>query len=510
MKDNPFTQYSEKVVDPRFFIGRKEELRRASAWLSSSHGCPSIAICGLPRIGKSSFAEILKANLSSTISDPLVFEFDVSNYADDPSCNFWNKFAEKLHIQVNGECKEFVPALNATDALYYVRQLLCILADRRKGQKTFIFLDEFDTCLQMPDAPSFVRRIRSIINDWGKLRASLVLVSRRSPDMIQDKTDGSTLSGVVRSICLRPFSLEEFRELLNRYNEAGGMLSARQSEELWGLVAGHPYLTKAALDFHLFSGEQPIPSNELSFSSVKRDVFDPYFRNVLEFFNDFSIDDAEKTDEVQTWRDCLFWNRLYSHPIPKMVEDEFRRYGLAVFGSNPLSRAEAFDEYLKNALPRTSRWAQIRRIELLIRDYIERELSKFYQTPRWFEDCLEIPEAERWDHRNDVKKALLKMRDRDLRLDATIRNRPIDYAYFDDLAGIIQMTVHWRPNPSKHWRGFCSLFPEGKDQCRRWITAIGNVRNPTAHARGCPKDFEAPFHEARSILQQRFHETLFD
>ena len=503
-----FTSYTTRVTDEKSFLGRQNHIARAEEWLFplSPDEFPSFSICGLTRMGKTSLALQLLERVKKIRGANSVIYADATKWFPEGrnSARFWNK----LRAEVQKKVAPLTQSDDADDAMVAYDKFEDIL--RCSTDRKIICIDEFDKCLHLSDLSDFLNILRALINGSYEYKVQFVLVSRRSPELIQSKTDGSTLPGTLQRIDLKPFSREEFKLLTALFREEGYALSEEEAHEIWELTGGHPYLSNAILSEVRNITQSDGNRIDLAYSRVSP-IFESYYQELLDFFDEFPVEKRFQTEVVSSWRDCLFFERLYGRMIPPETKTHLKRYGLS--GEESVVPA-VFDTFLRQAISALTNWEEICRLEKNVRDFIDTSLRKYYGNGNWF-DCLDIHFTDIWEW-NESKKAdafkntICRWFEKDRRRNPGLRNRPIDFCYFDDLAGLICMEQHWNPDKDKKWKGFSTLFHGSKDECRKLLEAVGAIRNPEAHSRDYPKDFQIRFIDARDKLNCIFEKSLFD
>ncbi len=114
------------------------------------------------------------------------------------------------------------------------------------GPVVFAF-DEVDRLLGQPYQADFFAMLRLWHNNRSPLTpewedVDLALAISTEPYLLIDRSDRSPFN-VGLQVAMDPFGEEDCQELDQRYP---GVLSPDEVRELWGLLQGHPYLTRLA------------------------------------------------------------------------------------------------------------------------------------------------------------------------------------------------------------------------------------------------------------------------
>lgn len=501
-----FTNFTKRNLGEEF-IGRRNELQRAEEWLfpQIEEEFPSFVICGLSRIGKTCLARKLFQRVINRYGKDAAVFIDTSKLFPQghSSTRFWTWLAAETQKLSGCRQKESEPsASTAVEAFDHFIDIL-----ENKPNRLVFFLDEFDQCLHLSDLSDFLNFLRGLINGADEYRTQFVLISRRSPELIQSSTDGSTLPGTLQRIDLKSFCLSEFTELVNYFRQENFFLSESEAKEVWELTYGHPYLSNAILS-EVRKIEAEDSERVLTAYARTSSVFESYFQELLSFFDEFPVEKRFQTNMVETWRDCLFFERLFGRMIPPETKTHLTRYGLSGTKANVPS---VFDSFLRQAVSVSANWEELSRLEKRIRNYIDAALCSYYKTEDWFSN-LNIHAPDVWaskDGKDVFLSTVLNWYLKDRKRNPELRNRPIDFCYFDDLAGLMCMEQHWHPDAIKQWKGFSTLFHGSKNECRELLSSIGDMRNPEAHSRDYPKDFQLRFLDAKRQLDQILNNRIY-
>jgi hypothetical protein len=198
MSHNPFTGFG-KVVSGERMVGRNSTVSEIVDHLSDSDG--SIAVIGMPRIGKTSVSRDIARQLE--VSNPRAIRLWIDLSTIPSSIELFKTISGEIVAAVAQRAPtayETVQALansSVSDAYDAYRQTRRILGAASKHDiKTQIF-NEFDSIRWFSDAQVTIQRLRDLVYHAFDTGACGVFASRRSLRAIElSVSDVSTLDGV--------------------------------------------------------------------------------------------------------------------------------------------------------------------------------------------------------------------------------------------------------------------------------------------------------------------------
>jgi hypothetical protein len=232
-------------------VGRNAEFENILARLGVDGG--SVAVIGLPRIGKTSLAKDIYRRLVET--DPLSIRLwiDLSTISES-----------RPLFQILTD--EFVNTLSNRDVSYYdsIKKLIAtstsdsyeayrlfkrvLVIAAKAGLKAQLFIDEFDAIKTFSDAMPTVQRLRDLVYNQAETGLCGVFIARRSLRTLElSIADVSTLDGVCEQQYLGPLDSRGLAELLDRSAKEGWVVSEEDSQLLHFYTGGHPYLAEMVL-----------------------------------------------------------------------------------------------------------------------------------------------------------------------------------------------------------------------------------------------------------------------
>jgi AcrR family transcriptional regulator len=293
---NPFADCGTIMSGERF-IGRQDELRLVDGRLFGEGGFGSLAVIGLPRIGKSSLlAEaVRKAEPKLGALRAVVVREDVGAFGsiDDLFHSLIENLAEKLRER--GLATEAVEsraarALEASPITFErVREVFRRI--RQAGVRAVCILDEFDAGRYLfTGARQCFHWLRELCSN-PEFKAAFVFASkRRLADVARLAGHESDYwANVLMSLTLRPFSPED-RTTFSERLEASGVVADTETSGEVSLVCGrHPYL----LDAYAFHAWERVSRGDALgaawFGESMRGVVREYFQQVTTILRDGSM-----------------------------------------------------------------------------------------------------------------------------------------------------------------------------------------------------------------------------
>ena len=251
-QSNPYAEFGTTVTESRF-IGRDKELRAIEARVFGTRGFGSIAIVGLPRVGKTSlvFEAIRRATSDASKQNIVVARVDVGIFdsVDDllrclvediaesvRTGKFWNdSIQDKIHETLASPIIDF----NAVRALF---KLL-----RQKGLRPVCVLDEFDAGRRVfRKTPQFFHWLRELCSN-PSFKAAVVLIAKRSLQDIARLTGyrSNYWANVLTTLPLKPFSDRDVSRFFSILQNENISLNEIERRELLSFVGSHPYLLDA-------------------------------------------------------------------------------------------------------------------------------------------------------------------------------------------------------------------------------------------------------------------------
>lgn len=252
-RSNPYADCGTTITGARF-VGRKIELQTIANRIFGECGFGSIAVVGLPRIGKTSLvseairvaeerssvwgrAVVVRANVGTADSVSSLFRLLIQDLFD-VVCD--RGLGEDLIVKRIAEVIE-APVVD------YVAVRSVFRALRRARLRPVCILDEFDAGRRVfEDQPQCFHWLRELCSN-PDFKAALVLITKRR---LQDVArlaghQSDYWSNVLMTLPLKPLSDGDCLEFLGRLADAGVVLNQAQRTQILTLCGNHPFLLDA-------------------------------------------------------------------------------------------------------------------------------------------------------------------------------------------------------------------------------------------------------------------------
>jgi len=472
------------IVKGEKFIGRDEYINRC---LRKLKGGGSVALRGIPRIGKTSLAVKLLNSLEDQIDGWNI----ISIFIDLSTCqtffHFWRRVVTEIEkrygdvttdisleallqkVKTAGEDYEKI-----SDAIRSVFSYLCKIKIR-----TVLFIDEFDSVCRVfgesiqASSLCYFMFMRELMTNSGLFGISLIITSRRSLVNLTKKADGgSVFYNAIETIPIHGFNDVE-RNAFREYMIKQGLVL---SEEDWlSLVklAGHsPFMLSMAADYLLDAAKE---------KSVQQTLKD----NEARYYQYF--DDLIKHLREDDGKDLRRMIQLFIGPKYNLNQNDINELTHSGYiwqeTVNGRDRYETlslrFKQYLKEETHKDlglDIWPLLTETEKCIRNFIEKNMSAVY-SDKWEDELLNKAVDKKKINRPfiDSEKIGLYTRDKKNASKKSLpKQRLIDYLSFSEYSYII----------SEYWNNVFrnTLFGWGIKDVEKNFRILHDVRNPYAHA----------------------------
>jgi hypothetical protein len=257
--ENPFADYGTEVTGTRF-VGREAEVSQVRSRVFGAAGFGSIAIVGLPRVGKTSLgAEALRrARAAAPDARRVIYRIDVG------VCST----AEQLFRKMIDEARDLVrqrgwwtsemerasQCLSSAVPIQFDDLKRLLRCFREASVQVVCVLDEFDVCRRLfINQPGYFHWIREMCSNAEFKLALILITKRRLRDVAGIAGFESDYWGnVIATLTLRPFREEEVDALLSPLRTGGVAASQAVDRERAALCGGQPFL----LDMYAFHAWQ--------------------------------------------------------------------------------------------------------------------------------------------------------------------------------------------------------------------------------------------------------------
>jgi len=371
--ENPFADFGMTVSGDRF-VGREEELRQIDSRLFGKGGYGSLALVGLPRIGKTSLlaeavrrakprlkeirAVVLRIDVGACRSIDDLFHIVIEDLVKGLQEETWSspRVESRAARVLEHPISSFT---NVRDVFRSVRQ---------DGVRAICILDEFDASRYLfAGAPQCFHWLRELCSN-PDFKAAIVLVSKRR---MQDVSriaghDSDYWANVLMPLTLRPFTPEETEQLGRRLKDFGVSVDQETVHEVEAVCGRHPYLLDAYSYYAWQRVSQGAQVGVEWFRTSIRGIVRDYYQQVITILRDASI--LDKFIQVILGPQ---WN-VVPDDVDAMIDygvlSADNRLGLRSF-------SDAFDNYVRIVEGSKEIWPLWRDTEQALRDAIEARLQ---------------------------------------------------------------------------------------------------------------------------------------
>jgi transcriptional regulator with XRE-family HTH domain len=232
-------------VDSRFYVERPADMVGMATIQRSG---VTVTIKGPRQVGKSSLLVRLQHRAEQAGKRVAYLDFQQIDQVDIAAADrFFRRFCAWLSdvLAIESQVDEYwqLPLGNIQRCSRYVERHLLGQLDRPLA----LAMDEVDSLFESDFRSDFFGMLRSWHNDrsmkpiWRRL--DLVLVTSTEPNQLIENLNQSPFN-VGETLELPDFTLSQVADLNGRHAEP---LSAEETERLWTLCGGHPFLTRRAL-----------------------------------------------------------------------------------------------------------------------------------------------------------------------------------------------------------------------------------------------------------------------
>jgi len=377
---NPFADVGGPVSDDRF-VGRETELRTVDSRLFGKGGFGSLAVVGMPRIGKTSLVGEAVRRARPRFKDIRA----VSVWIDVGTCSSIDGLFRTVITDFLQEARS--AGLASLDMESVAAQSLqhplgsfppirdFFKAVRRAGVRAICILDEFDAGRRLfAKHPECFHWLRGLASS-EQFKAGMALISkRRLADIARIAgLDSDYWANVILEVSLQPLSPVETEWFLQRQKDAGVVPDQATLAELHALCGRHPFL----LDTYGFYAWDALHHGEsLSVDwlrSVPRETLTHYYEQVTTVLRDTGM--LEKfVQAVLGPRWDIKPNDVHEMIVYGILRTEGDR-GVASF-------SEGFTQYVRHVEVPANIWMLWRDTERALREAIDGRLRARFG-PEW-------------------------------------------------------------------------------------------------------------------------------
>jgi len=475
---NPFADVGSVVTADRF-IGRKTEIELLSQRVLNSAGYGSIAVVGMPKVGKTSLVHhIFQENPKSLIRrNIIVSRFETGTFGR------WQSLFQAMVLET---CEAIVRADRASSALIEIShllqeavtddQLLLLMrrffrSARHDGLRLVIILDEFDAARYIfSGADRCFHLLRELASN-PEFKVALVIVSKRELDDVARMAghDSNYWANVLTTCYLRPFEQAEAEMFFEVLRQADVQLDRTEREWLLNQAGTHPFL----MDLIGFSIVRRFQAHEAQIIPKQLDSeFMKLFKSICEV-----LDAGKRLSKLV---------QIVVGPVRDATQidiDALSRYGVLSQKNGRLQAfADSFGDYLAFAGRALDVWPLWRETETSLRRAVTVLLRQFYGK-EWEKGLIKAKPNLTKIIENSMEE---KAKERE-RFGTHGSDNTLDYTYPNDLLAIM----------SSNWREFGKpLLGQDVAAWAPKFSVLAKVRNPLAHNRDVNLTYERQLTEA--------------
>ena len=248
-RHNPYADFGVTVTETRF-IGRETELNTIASRVFGAGGYGSVAVIGLPRVGKSSLVSeaIRRAAVRSSELRTVVIRANVGEFA-----TVGELFRRMLEDAADGIDDEGLgnDEIRSRTTRAFEQQVIDFSAVRsvfrslrRSRIRPVCVLDEFDAGRRLfSETPQCFHWLRELCSN-PEYKAALVIVAKRRLQEVARLAghESDYWANVLMTLPLKPFLADEVERFFAGLEQEGVALGASDRREVLALCGGNPYL----------------------------------------------------------------------------------------------------------------------------------------------------------------------------------------------------------------------------------------------------------------------------
>ena len=383
MSENPYADFGTIITEDRF-VGRERELRTIASRIFGERSFGSIAVVGLPRIGKTSLvSEAIRRAEARPIGRRLVV---VRSNVGEPGSvgELFRTLIEELAEEIRRRGLENALVIGqltevlACPAIDFVRVRAVFRALRHADIRPVWVLDEFDAGRRLFEGtPQFFHWLRELCSN-PQFKAAVVIVAKRR---LQDVArlagrDSDYWANVLMTLALKPLSETEVDEFFSRLDANGVGLGEAERTEVLAVCGGHPYLLDA-LGYHAWEhvergGEVSVGWVEKECATLARE----YFEQISTVLSEAVLSDGTMLSKAVQVFVGPQWD------VTAQDVDALRELGVLLTDGEDRLRgfSRSFEDHLRVVERAIDLWPLWRETERALREYLDRRLRGRFGT----------------------------------------------------------------------------------------------------------------------------------
>lgn len=464
---NPYADFGATITGERF-IGRAAELRTIDNRIFGSAGFGSIAVVGLPRIGKTSLVSeaIRRAEPRAADLRSVVVRVDVGAFSSVDG--LFRSLVEELigGVRSRGLGNELfesrVKSALAAPQIGFNEVRAVFRALRQAEVRPVCVLDEFDAGRRVFEkTPQCFHWLRELCSN-PQFKAAVVLIAKRR---LQDVArlagyQSDYWANVLMSLHLKPFSNDEVEGFFTALEDAGVPMQERERSELVSMCGGHPFLLD---EFGYYACEHVYQGRQIGLKWIIV-TCGKLVRGYLHQVSNILKDGPMLSKAVQVLVGPQ-WD------VTSEDVDALSELGVVLQDENGALRgfSRTFEDHLRLVERRIDIWPLWRDTERVLREFLERKLEETFGAP-WPEALIRA--------RPKLKRLITDCQEKRDREKQRFGTRPVPsllaYTYPMDLYQL--MAVDWTALGEP-------LLGRDRQAWAFKFNVLSKVRTPLAHNR---------------------------
>lgn len=462
---NPYADFGGTRTDARF-IGRESELRMIASRVFGAGGYGSVAVIGLPRVGKSSLVSeaIRRAEARAGERRTVVVRVNVGEFVTVGE--LFRRLVEDLVEAIDDQGlgndeigRRTTKALEQPETDFSaVRAVFRSL--RRADVRPVCVLDEFDAGRRLfKQTPQCFHWLRELSSNPA-FKAALVIVAKRRLQEVARLAghESDYWANVLMTLTLKPFLSSEVDRFFATLEGEGVMLGDAERRDVLALCGGNPYLLEG-IAFHAWDRvEQGERIDSEWIRTVGGELVREYLLQVSTILKDGPMLSKAIQVLVGPQWDVTDADIAALCELGVLYDEDGELRGFS----------RTFEDHLRVVGRDIDIWPLWRETERALREVLERGLEQVYGSP-WPDPLVRARpkfgrKIEEWQ----------KQRDRERRTIGRASASLLAYTYPADLFQL--MAVDWK-------RLAEPLLGSAKQDWDTNFKMLAKVRNPLAHNR---------------------------
>lgn len=467
-RSNPYADYGTIITGARF-IGRESDVRTIRNRLLGFGGFGSLALIGMPRVGKTSLAnKALLEDERKLISRGIV-AVTLTLGAYESADRFFSDLISECHEKMDKEkllservhhIAEATLAATPIDRFSHIKRFFAAL--KSEGLRVIAVLDEFDSARYLFSGQrQYLHWLRELAAN-PEFKIGMLIISKRELRQIAARSSGEDATywhNVFMDHHLSLFSESELEVYYEHLASNGANVDSNLKQQIRYYCGTHPFYLDA---FAFFIVNGILATGQIELDAIAGAISTSFQQEFGQLAAILSEDGRlDKLLQI-----------LFGPLVNVTVSDVnlFCRYGLISKGSN--SAYDTFSPYLRDYLRLLARevdlWPLWSETEKLLRWKISLVLSEKYG-----EQWIDVLEKSKPNLKSKIGELRAQQKKEREKFGERASTRLLDYAYPIDLYSII----------SSEWSFFEGILGKDRGYWNQRFTLLSKIRTPLAHNR---------------------------